>query len=238
MNHWFTDIGISGGGGDGDGDDGDGDDGGGRSFPGFSKVFSKLFTRYPGLRQLANINKKAAGALAAFGGALMSPSSVSAAIPSVGPSDGTTVLDVLVAFGSNPLGFIWNLIVVRIIRLFVTGALWVASKVVAVILLIFAGDSLALETSGQLGLSDVLYAIVVRSFGAVATGVTLYFDIVTDLSRSLAPSTGTALDGAIATIVVAATMAVTAWLMYRLIIALLDSIPVLSGVQTFLSGGS
>jgi hypothetical protein len=242
MTHNPFDIGGGGGGDGGDGGDGGGGGGGGDgildsgSSLSVSAVISSLFAQFPSLGILGNLDKKAAGALASLGGALVMETNGEAVAELLG--EDAKALDVLVAFGTNPLGFIWELIVVRLARFFAGAVLAIGRSLIDGILYVFVGDSLALETSGRLGLSDLVYAFVVDGGDALAQLVTLYFDLLIELGTIMDPSTGTALDGAIRTVVFVAGLVATLILLYRLISALVDAVPALSGVQTFLTGGS
>lgn len=227
---------------------GGGDAGSGSDGP-IPDWLSEIFNRFPSLEVFAGVDKKAAGAIAAFGAALMDPSSivdggeikpgeVAARVSGTRQEGADSLIEILVAFATDPFAFIWNLIIVQVVRYIVWTVLTVAAVVIEAIFFVVAGSSLRLQTSGQMGISDVAYAIFIQLAGALASVISLYFESVTELATIISPSTGTALDGSIRTIVLVGVTLLTLTVLYRVVIALLDAVPGLSGVQTFITGGS
>lgn len=206
----------------------------------------KLLSRIPELQEFVNnTTTKGAAAVAAFGAALASQGDLTtdqvaafARGSTTGASSPGGIAEFLATFASAPVTFIWNLIFQRLLEFAFTIVLYVIRSVVDVILLILAGDSLALQTEGRLGLSDLIFAVFVTAGGAMAQFVAVYYETLIGFTESLSPSTGTALDGVVAVLVFATTLSVTLWLGYRLAIAIMDALPGLSGVQTFITGGS
>lgn len=192
----------------------------------------------------SGLNKRTAAALTTLAAMVSNVGSVDpqeAARAALGRDATTSAEEIsftLVGFAKDPLGFIWELLYYRLVLFLVTLILWLAVSLIDVIMLILVGDDLALRTTGQLGISDLIYLL----FDSVGTALVFlsstYIDFVLWTYESANPETGTLWDGVIRTIVFVVFVILTAVLLYRLIIAIMDAIPVISGVQTFLTGGS
>lgn len=188
--------------------------------------------------------KTLAGTLATVAGVLTSADEIDPAEKAREVANGLnevnpqTITEVLVGFAQDPFTFIWNVIFIRLIQLISWVVLTLGSVVIDATLFLFVGDDTALETSGQLGLSDLVYVLATALAQPAVMLIDLYTDTVIDVALLTTPQTGTVWSGVLTNSVIAVELFVSVVVGYRLLIAILDAIPVVSGVQTFISGGS
>ncbi|PSP31189.1 hypothetical protein BRC64_11210 [Halobacteriales archaeon QH_10_67_22] len=138
----------------------------------------------------------------------------------------------LIAFAIDPLGFIWSLILARIIRL----ALGIGASVIDAILFVFVGSNVGLQREGQLGLSDAIYTVIAGLAEQAAIAIRSYGDALVYIANTLIPTEGGVWTGVAVNVVIVAELLISAFLLYRLLIAVADAIPIVSGIETFIRG--
>jgi len=196
------------------------------------------------LQKIASAPKGAGAVLATLGGAILDPESIPSAgslgqqaAAGFGNLTPEVIVQVLVGFAKDPFAFIWNLLVRKLLLFATRLVLVVASFVIDSLLYLLVGGNLTLEESGALGLSDLVFVILVGLSRPAIIAIETYTDAVVIVARTAVPQ-GTVWSGVAATVIIGGELIVTGVLAYRLALAVLDAVPGLSGVQTFLTGGS
>ncbi len=142
--------------------------------------------------------------------------------------------------GGGPLvpAWVWNpAATIRgvIFRPIVEGILGIALTLIGLIMTLFRGSEPGFSRDEQVwGLADIPGMAVDFGLDVTTWTITTLFDVLIDVNRSLVPAAPSIIDVAVIYVLVILELVILGELAIRLFRAVLDAIPVASGVETFL----
>jgi len=140
------------------------------------------------------------------------------------------IISTLVAIGSDPGTFIREIIYGEL----VLGILRLASPLIDALLIVVIGESVGYNEHGVWGIEDVILFVPITLYDVSLWSVTSLYDALLAVNRAIIPLESGLVYGVFVYGFLIVEFVIVAELSRRLLRAVLDSVPILSGVETFL----
>lgn len=144
-----------------------------------------------------------------------------------------TAVTFLVDLAAHPVETIRVIIFTDLLK----GLIGIVSPIIDGLLYVYAGSQRGYAAShGGYGLADLPMLVATLIYDTVTWVIGTYFDTLEAVASLAVPQLPGAIDGILMTAVYVSLLVLTAIAMYRLAIALVDAIPVVSGLDELLFG--